>query len=224
MSQFILWGTMAGLREKQKLDRDRRIVEAAARLFRGSGYEGVKIETIAEQAGVSVGTIYNYYESKGDVLIAVVSLEVNEVIAAGERVVANPPDDPADAVYALFDIYLTHSLHYLSKEMWRAAMSMSILHPDSPLGRHYSGLDEGLCSQVQRLLARLKTIGAVGAWVDTMLAGHVLFNTMNMMFINFVKDEAMSMESVTEAVEAQTRMAVSLLSTPRQTVARAVPH
>lgn len=207
---------MAGLRQRQKLDRDRRIVEAAARLFRESGYEGVKIETIAEQAGVSVGTIYNYYESKGDVLVAVVSLEVNEVIAAGEMVLSDPPADAVAAVCALFDIYLRHSLHYLSKEMWRAAMSMSTLHPQSPLGRHYSDLDAGLCRQVCRLLAKLKARGSVAAWVDVDLSGRILFNTMNMMFIDFVKDEAMETETVVRAVEEQTRMVVSLLVSPRR--------
>ena len=203
---------MAGLRQRQKLDRDRRIVEAAARLFRESGYEGVKIETIAEQAGMSVGTIYNYYESKGDVLVAVVSLEVNEVIAVGESVLAGPPADAADAVCALFGLYLRHSLHYLSKEMWRAAMSMSTLHPQSPLGRHYAGLDEGLCRQVCRLLAKLRARGSIGAGVDVELAGRILFNTMNMMFIGFVKDEDMGMEAVTGAVDTQTRMVMSLLA------------
>ncbi|MGP2490797.1 TetR/AcrR family transcriptional regulator [Mesorhizobium sp. PUT5] len=203
---------MAGLRQRQKLDRDRRIVEAAARLFREFGYEGVKIETIAEQAQVSVGTIYNYYESKGDVLVAVVSLEVNEVIAAGEGVLAAPPADAAQGVNALFGIYLRHSLHYLNKEMWRAAMSMSTLHPQSPLGRHYSGLDESLCRQVCLLLAKLKARGSIGAWVDVNLAGRILFNTMNMMFIDFVKDDAAGMEAVVDAVGGQTALIVSLLA------------
>lgn len=125
---------MAGLRQKQKLDRDRRIVEAAAALFREHGYDGARIEAIAERAGLSVGTIYNYYESKGDLLVAIVSLEVNEVIAAGEAVLADPPGDAADAVIALFDIYLRHSLHYLSKEMWRTAMAIATLTPGSREG------------------------------------------------------------------------------------------
>lgn len=205
---------MAGLRERQKLDRDRRIVEAAARLFRESGYEGVKIETIAAQADVSVGTIYNYYESKGDVLVAVVSLEVNEVIAAGEHVVVDPPSDPAQAVNGLFAIYLRHSLHYLSKEMWRAAMSISTLHPESPLGRHYAHLDGELCRQVCRLLARLKARGSIGAWVDTELAGYILFNNMNMMFIDFVKADEVGMETVIGTVRGQTDLIVSLLARP----------
>ncbi|RUU50585.1 TetR/AcrR family transcriptional regulator, partial [Mesorhizobium sp. M7A.T.Ca.TU.009.01.1.1] len=71
---------MSGLRARQKADRHRRIIEAAAELFREAGYEGAKIEAIAAQAEVSVGTIYNYYENKGDILGAIVSLEVNEVL------------------------------------------------------------------------------------------------------------------------------------------------
>ena len=203
---------MAGLREKQKTDRDRRIVEAASRLFLESGYEGVKIETIAAQAGVSVGTIYNYYQNKGDVLVAVVSLEVNEVIAAGEDVISNPPTDPANAVNALFGIYLRHSLHYLSKEMWRAAMSISTLHPESPLGRHYTKLDADLCRQVCALLAKLKARGAVHSRVDTEMAGRILFNNMNMMFIDFVKDEEMDIEVVVNAVAEQSSMIISALA------------
>lgn len=212
---------MAGLRQRQKTDRDRRIVEAAARLFREFGYEGVKIETIADQAGVSVGTIYNYYQNKGDVLVAVVSLEVNEVIAAGEAVVANPPAEPAAAVNALFDIYLRHSLHYLSKEMWRAAMSISTLHPQSPLGRHYTSLDEGLCRQVRRLLGKLQRQGALDECVDTELAGTILFNSMNMMFINFVKDEEAGLDDLLQAVGRQADLLVSLLAQTKRQAARA---
>jgi AcrR family transcriptional regulator len=211
MSQFIFRDDMAGLRQRQKTDRDHRIVEAAARLFREFGYEGVKIETIAEQAGVSVGTIYNYYQNKGDVLVAVVSLEVNEVIAAGEAVVADPPREPASAVNALFGIYLRHSLHYLSKEMWRAAMSIATLHPESPLGRHYSTLDEDLCQQVCRLLEKLRSRGSLGAWVEPKLAGRILFNNMNMMFSNFVKDDEAEMEAVIGSVREQTDLIVGLL-------------
>ena len=202
---------MAGLRQRQKIDRDRRIVEAAAGLFREFGFEGLKIETIAEQAGVSVGTIYNYYESKGDVLIAVVSLEVNEVISAGENVVSRPPPHASEAVNALFDIYLRHSLHYLSKEMWRAAMSMSILHPESRLGRHYGELDEKLCQQVCRLLAKLGEQGSIDRTVDAETTGRILFNAMNMSFMNFVKDDAMDVETVIGSVQAQTRMMMSLV-------------
>src|SRR5688572_25114398 len=110
---------MSGLRERQRADRHRRILEAAAALFRQSGYEGTKIEAIAAAAEVSVGTIYNYYRNKGDILVAIVSMEVNEVLNAGRGVVARPPKDVADALDTLIGTYVDHSLIYLSKAMWR---------------------------------------------------------------------------------------------------------
>ena len=94
---------MSGLRARQKADRHRRIIEAAAALFREAGYEGAKIEAIAAQAEVSIGTIYNYYENKGDILGAIVSLEVNEVLNAGRGVVARPPANVGDALDTLWD-------------------------------------------------------------------------------------------------------------------------
>ena len=77
---------MAGLRAKHKIDRNSRIVEAASGLFRRVGYEGARIEEIASKAEVSVGTIYNYYRNKGDILVAIVSMEVHEVLAAGQEI------------------------------------------------------------------------------------------------------------------------------------------
>src|SRR3546814_4259808 len=54
-----------------------------------------------------------------DLLGAIVSMEVNEVLNAGSGVVANPPANVGDALDTLLGIYVEHSLHYLSKEMWR---------------------------------------------------------------------------------------------------------
>ena len=88
---------MTGLRARQKADRHQRILQAAAELFRSSGYEGAKIEAIAALAEVSIGTIYNYYENKGDLLVAIVAMEVNEVLNAGRLVIENPPADVAKA-------------------------------------------------------------------------------------------------------------------------------
>ena len=126
---------MSGLREKQKAHRHDRILDAATRLFREQGYEAVKMEAIAAAAEVSIGTIYNYYHNKGDLLVAIVSLEVEEVLRAGEEVIAEPPGSAEEAVDALIGGYVEHSLHYLSKEMWRQAMAISTVQPDQPVRR-----------------------------------------------------------------------------------------
>jgi AcrR family transcriptional regulator len=191
------------LREKQKADRDQRILKAATRLFREEGYDRTKIETIAAKAQVSIGTVYNYYQNKGDLLVAIVSMEVNEVLRAGAALIEQPPGGVAAAVTDLIFIYLDHSLVYLTKEMWRHAMAISTRQPDSPFGRRYSDLDDRLTRQVCALIERLQAEGRVKADVDAAAAGEVIFNNTNMMFILFVKSEEMTLEALKATITRQ---------------------
>jgi AcrR family transcriptional regulator len=204
---------MSGLRERQKAGRERRIVEAAAHLFRNASYDAVKIETIAECAEVSAGTIYNYYKNKGDLLVAIVSLEVHEVLNAGEAVIANPPREVEKAVDRLFAIYLEHSLVYLSKAMWRDAMAISTQQPDSPSGVLYAELDRRLASQVCALIRKLQELGSVRSEIDSIAVGQMLFNNMNMMFTVFVKTESMSLRKLRSAVARQSRPLLRAIAT-----------
>jgi len=194
---------MSGLREKQKADRDQRILKAATRLFRDAGYANTKIETIAAKAKVSIGTVYNYYENKGDLLVAIVSMEVNEVLRAGAALIERPPAGVAKAVNALISIYLDHSLVYLNKEMWRQAMAITIRQPETPHGRHYSELDERLAAQVCELIVCLQRQDLVKRDVDARAVGETIFNNTNMMFTVFVKNEAMSLADLKAAILRQ---------------------
>jgi AcrR family transcriptional regulator len=205
---------MAGLRARQKADRERRILEAATSLFRKVGYEAARIEDIALIAEVSVGTFYNYYENKGDILVATVSLEVQEVYESGKKIVADPPASVFSALSALIGEYYDHSLFYLTKEMWRTAMALSIQQPATPFSRRYTELDGLLCGQVSALLEKLQMRGHVRAGIDCAAAGEMIFNNLNMMFIEFVKDDEMSVEALKALVMRQTQPLALLIATP----------
>lgn len=205
---------MAGLRERQKADRTRRILEAAAGLFREVGYDAARIEDIAERAEVSVGTFYNYFENKGDILLATVGMEVEEVLVAGEAIVADPPPNVLDALTKLIDQYYDHSLVYLSKEMWRTAMAISIQQPETPFSKRYTALDARLCSQVSTLIQRLQRKGAVIAGIDVGAVGSMVFNNLNMMFTEFVRDEAMPLSRLKDDVARQNRPLAMLIASP----------
>jgi AcrR family transcriptional regulator len=60
-------------RATRRLPRKRReaqILDAATRIFASKGYRAATTREIAAEAGVSEGTIYNYFDSKYDLLIA----------------------------------------------------------------------------------------------------------------------------------------------------------
>lgn len=204
---------MTGLRERQKADRTGRILDAASALFRAQGYDAVRIEDIAAAAEVSAGTCYNYFSTKGDLLLAIVSMEVEEVVEAGRTLVAAPPSDAARALGSLIRLYYDHSLHYLSKEMWRKAMAFSIEAPGTPFSQRYTELDAMLSAQVSDLIAALQVRGHARPDLDAAVLGQIVFNTLNQMFIEFVKADAMTLADLHRTSDAQTESLAALMRT-----------
>jgi AcrR family transcriptional regulator len=56
--------TETGLRTRKKLRTRRAIADAAARLFAERGYEQVAVSDVAREAEVSEQTVYNYFQTK----------------------------------------------------------------------------------------------------------------------------------------------------------------
>jgi AcrR family transcriptional regulator len=73
--------TRAESREKTR----RRLLEAAARVFRRRGYRGASVEAIAAEAGYTVGAVYSNFEGKDDLVLALLEEQIGEIT---ERVVA----------------------------------------------------------------------------------------------------------------------------------------
>jgi TetR/AcrR family fatty acid metabolism transcriptional regulator len=70
---------MANDPAKQDLIRN-----AAIRVFARKGFHATRAEEIAEEAGIAVGTIYNYFESKAQVLLSVFEREFEEEVGLYE--------------------------------------------------------------------------------------------------------------------------------------------
>jgi AcrR family transcriptional regulator len=61
---------IASRKEREKEEMRRLILDAALRLFREKGYDGVSIRNIAEAIEYSPATIYLYYKDKSEILFA----------------------------------------------------------------------------------------------------------------------------------------------------------
>lgn len=58
-----------GTRQRQKADRRERILQAALELIEERGFTAATYELIAERAGVSRGTVFNYFPYKESILL-----------------------------------------------------------------------------------------------------------------------------------------------------------
>lgn len=74
-----------GLRERNKLDKVRRIKDAASDLFVQKGFDDTTTRAIASRAGVGLGTVFVYAPTKRDLLFMIVNEDLQEVVqsAAG---------------------------------------------------------------------------------------------------------------------------------------------
>lgn len=195
---------MVALRERQKTERHRRIVGAAASLFAEVGYEQASMEAIAERADVSKGTVYNYYHNKGELLLAIVTMEAKDTYEIGQSIIGDERIAPRKAILDLIDIYVGEPMKLMDKQTWRQAIAMSILQPESSFGQQYAEMDRKLGTQLVELILTLKSRGHFTDVPDLQALAEVLFNNVNMMFTLFMTDNAMSLEDLKKTLARQT--------------------
>ncbi|MBB5802771.1 AcrR family transcriptional regulator [Saccharothrix ecbatanensis] len=82
---------MSGLRERKKLATRTALADAALRLCVEHGLDGVTVEQVANEAGVSVRTFFNYFSSKEE---AVVAGDVATAAAFVEAFAGRPAEEP----------------------------------------------------------------------------------------------------------------------------------
>lgn len=73
------------LPEKDRSDRSAQIRRAALKLFNEKGFSATRLEDVAEEAGVSKGTIYLYFENKEDLFFAIIRGVVPEILNQREQ-------------------------------------------------------------------------------------------------------------------------------------------
>jgi TetR/AcrR family fatty acid metabolism transcriptional regulator len=69
------------------------LLEAAADVFAYQGYHQARIDAVSETAGVAKGTVYNYFDSKEQVLHAVIGQACEFAADAAEAVPASAPTE-----------------------------------------------------------------------------------------------------------------------------------
>ncbi len=84
-------------RERQVLERRNEILAAARKLFETKGYPETSMEEIAETADVARGTLYNHFQSKAEVLVALSDSVAQEWVAVGHLNIAQG-QSPRDAI------------------------------------------------------------------------------------------------------------------------------
>jgi TetR/AcrR family fatty acid metabolism transcriptional regulator len=106
---------MLSFAEKQKEVKEQvakdAIFDATVAVLLEKGIEGLKMQAIAEQAGIAIGTLYNYFDNKAKLLYYADRKLRDAIIERLERITAQP--EPADQKLDLFvSDFLTSAARY----------------------------------------------------------------------------------------------------------------
>jgi AcrR family transcriptional regulator len=72
-------------RQQNRLDRERRILKAALKVFAETGYSGANMDAVAIEAGLSKPTLYQYFQSKEALFSAMMLGERDQMLDVFEH-------------------------------------------------------------------------------------------------------------------------------------------
>lgn len=87
------------------------ILEAAARILESEGLEGYTTNAIAKRAGVSIGSLYQYFPNKDAVTAALVMADTEDIASRMEAAFREYADKPlTESIDAQIDVAVSHQL------------------------------------------------------------------------------------------------------------------
>jgi AcrR family transcriptional regulator len=193
---------MAGLREKQKARRRELIEKAAGALFVEKGFDDTTIEEIAERAVVSPATVYNYYGSKGELLLALVARgEVGIAEKVRDFMKQAQTEDPASLVTAVIMSNVEDTLSALSRELWGHVVAFIATTPDPEVApRYLNTIADGLARAIEHVIAHFVATGVFRPDTDSRYVAYLLTRIERIQFLNFVYLKDFPLEALREAI------------------------
>jgi AcrR family transcriptional regulator len=195
------------------MDRERRIIAAARRLFDRKGYADTAMEEIADRAGVAVGTLYNYFPSKDELLLAILRRETDAIIESGERILQNPPKYLADAVSAIAGLFVD-SITSDERGLWREVLAAAMSSPEKMRTRLFE-LDLRFIAQFATLVDKFKNKRAVADDVDSIQAAGLFYSVCVAWGMAYLTNEETSVAELRELIDGGIRLAIRGM-TPRR--------
>ena len=198
------------LRQANKVNRQKLVVANAARLFSSTGYDLTSIEMVAERSNVSPATIYNNFENKTGLLLAVLIDEGEDAQQIGERIIAQRQQNDAGIIYRLIELYVDHPMEFMNKSCWRQALAASTASSNKKFTQEYQNVDNQLGNLLIDLMHSLYEEQVFIAQVDPQSLGEIIWNNVNQMFTDFISDEGMSLEVLKSTLNRQTAAVMTL--------------
>jgi AcrR family transcriptional regulator len=99
-----------------------RILDAAARIFHEQGYAGATTNDIADEAGLSIGSLYQYFPNKDALLAALTKRHITTTTSSLAVMIGKLPEDSG------FDVILRAVVRFLVEQHDLDDLHLLVMH------------------------------------------------------------------------------------------------
>jgi len=179
--------------DKRIIDKRMVILDAALRTFVKRGYPETKVAEIASEAKVAEGTIYNYFPSKEDLLLALFDEKWNAIIHEVKSKI-NRLDDPNKKLKAIFSsvVRMFRKNRQLAEIFMIDIKQSSIFLNNYTINRIVDFLD-----LIEEILEEGKREGMYRKDLNTRVAKMIIFGAAQGILLSWVLSESTAVKNKT---------------------------
>jgi TetR/AcrR family fatty acid metabolism transcriptional regulator len=179
--------------DKRTIDKRMVILDAALRTFVKRGYPETKVAEIASEAKVAEGTIYNYFPSKEDLLLALFDEKWNAIIHEVKSKI-NRLDDPNKKLKAIFSsvVRMFRKNRQLAEIFMIDIKQSSIFLNNYTINRIVEFLD-----LIEEILEEGKRKGMYRKDLNTRVAKMIIFGAAQGILLSWVLSESTAVKNKT---------------------------
>ncbi len=189
-----------GLRDRKKKERNERIFAAATDLFQEKGYADTTITDIAKRADVGVGTIYNYFSSKHDILLSIVANRCLEK-RPEEKIYKN---DPVKTLCNYLHKYFKE-WDIFDKDIWRSFFAALFTGERELIERAFE-LDMKIVGELSELCRKMQDLDMIASDLDPNEVGMAVYLTYYPWLTNYILIPEMDLETAVKSMEQHVRL------------------
>jgi TetR/AcrR family transcriptional regulator, fatty acid metabolism regulator protein len=150
--------TSLSLKEKQRLEREALILQAAEEVLEEKGYYATSMDEIAARVGIAKGTIYGHFPGKEDLVVALLERNMRTFLQGIDAVIAQQTTSRG-RLEALLRYIMSDLLQKRMQVFASVTRSLDFVCQDPEREARLHGLWQGLKDQIVALIEEGKANG-----------------------------------------------------------------
>ena len=196
--------------ERRRTRTRAALLDAAERAFTTRDYHEVRVEELAAAADVSVGSVYNQFDGKAGLYLAVAERATRRFEQYMERAY-EVSASPLECVLAGGDAYLRFHLYQPGSFRLIAETGLADAGADDPAVAATRKRMEAVMSRFEELIGTAIEVGEIDASVDPELTARVLFGAWNGIIALSLRDDGLGLdeEGIVRAIDQARRIVLA---------------